>query len=298
MEHQKYEKAVAIACVNWSGVWGDKAANLKKIKDKVSEASKVGASIVCFPELALSGYECGEETREEHRPCSMHTEAAETIPGPSTEELATLARKLEIYIILGMPEQDDKDPKAHYNSAAIIGPAGILGKYRKINLSCPPNWTETLCFKAGSDLPVFETRLGPIGVLICKDFFAVSELPRILYLKGARMIFCITASPAGPSKKEFMTYVTACRAAESMIYTACSNHVGREKTSHFYGCSTIAGPSYPQRIKIFAQGGDAEEIVYAKLNFEFDHHWEETINAKREVNWRLIAREYEQLAGR
>ena len=233
MTHKEYEKTVTIACVNWSGVWGDKTANLKKIKDKVSEASKVGANIVCFPELALSGYTCGEEIREANKPCFMHTETAETIPGPSTEELSKLARGLDIYIILGMPERDDKDPKIHYNSAAIIGPGGILGKYRKINLAVPPNWTESICFKAGRDLPIFETRFGPIGVVLCKDFFQVPELPRILYLKGARMIFNPTGSPAGPGKKEYMTYITACRAVESMIYTACSNHVGKERTSCF-----------------------------------------------------------------
>ena len=131
--------------------------------------------------------------------------------------------------------------------------------------------------------------------MLCKDFFQVPELPRILYLKGARMIFNPTGSPAGPGKKEYMTYITACRAVESMIYTACSNHVGKERTSCFYGCSTIAGPSYPERVKVFAQGGDAEEIVCATLNFEVDRHWKENMNVKGDVNWKLIAKEYGQL---
>lgn len=297
MIHQKYEKTVTIACVNWSGVWGDKPANLEKIKAKVAEAAKAGVNIISFPELALSGYECGEEPRRDQKPCSMHTEAAETIPGPSTEEIAKLARELGIYVILGMPEQDDKDPKARYNASAIIGPEGILGKYRKIHLSVPPIWTETFCFKPGGDLPVFETKYGPIGVLICKDFWQVPELSRILYLKGARVIFNLAGSGVGPGKSEFLTHITACRAAESLIYTVSSNHVGKERTSSYYGYSTIAGPSYPRVIKIFAQGGGAEEMVCATLSFESLHYWENFIDLKREVNWKLIAREYEQLAG-
>jgi predicted amidohydrolase len=296
MKYHEYEKTVTVACVNWSSIWGDKKANLDKMKTKAIEAAKAGANIVAFPELALSGYECGEEARKNNTPCSMHTEAAETIPGQSTREIAKLAKDLGIYVILGMPEQDKRIPKIHYNSSAVIGPEGILGRCRKINLSVPPIWTETICFKPGNDLPIFETKFGPIGVLICKDFWHAPELSRILYLKGARIIFNLAGSPAGPGKNEFMTYITACRAVESMIYTASSNHVGEERTSSYYGCSTIAGPSYPRMIKIFSQGGDTEEIVCATLNFESLNHWKSFADLKREINWKLIAKEYKALA--
>ena len=294
-EYEKYEKTVTVACINWSGTWGDKAANLKKIKSKVTEASKAGAKMICFPELALSGYECGEEARTDQKPCSMHIETAETIPGPSTEEITKLTKELEVYVIFGMPEKDDKNPNIRYISAAIIGPEGIIGRYRKVNLAPLPIWTEPICFTPGNELPVFETKYGPIGIQICMDFWKVPECSRILCLKGARIIFNLSGSSSGPGKAEFMTEVTGCRGSESLVYTVSCNHVGKEKTISYYGHSTVAGPSYPRLTKIFAQGGDAEEIVLATLSFESLHHWCDLIDLKNCVNWKLIAEEYKKL---
>lgn len=296
-EYEKYEKMVTIACINWSGKWGDKTANLQKMKAKVTEASKIGASIICFPELALSGHECGEEARRDKKPCSMHIETAETIPGPSIGEIARLAKELGVYVILGMPEKDGKDPNVRYITAAIVGPEGVIGRYRKVNLAPAPIWTEPICFSPGNELPVFETRYGPIGIQQCMDFWKAPECSRILYLKGARIIFNLAGSSAGPGKSEFMTQVTGCRAIESQIYTASCNHVGKERTLSYYGHSTIAGTSYPRLNKIFAQGGDTEEIVCATLNFESLHQWDNAMNLKKDINWKLIATEYEKLAG-
>ncbi len=296
-EYEKYEKTVTIACVNWSGVWGNKAANLEKMKGRVVEASKTGANIIAFPELALSGYECHEEARRDQKPCSMHQQAAETIPGPSTEEIAKLAKELGVYVIFGMPERDSKDPGVRYISAAVVGPEGILGSYRKINLGPPPKFTELICFRPGSELPVFETTYGPIGIQICKDFWIVPECSRILFLKGARIIFNLAGSPTGPGRDKFITQQTGCRSAESHIFTASVNHVGKERTLSYYGHSTIAGPSFPVQTRIFAQGGYAEEIVSATLSFESLHYSQSVSDVKNEVDWKLIANEYKQIAG-
>lgn len=263
MIHKEYEKVVTVAAINWKGEWGNKSANLEKIKAKVREARQLGVNMVCFPELALSGCECGEETRRESKPCSMHTEAAEIIPGPATEEVAKLAKELDVYVIFGMPERDSKDPKVHYNSAVIVGPEGLVGSYRKLHLAGPPVWVENFCFQTGSELPVFETKYGLIGVLVCADFWCFPELSRILTLKGARLIFNLTAALALPGNVDVMTHVTAARAMENITYTVSANHVGAEGPLPYYGHSTIAGIQTPECCKIFAQGGDAEEIVWA-----------------------------------
>ena len=109
MAEDNYE-TVSIACINFHPVWGDKAANLAKMKTFVTDAAKQGNNIIVFPELALSGYECSEDAGEEKKSCRMHSELAEPIPGPSTEEISVLAKKLDVYIIFGMPEQDLKNP--------------------------------------------------------------------------------------------------------------------------------------------------------------------------------------------
>lgn len=295
-EYEKYEKVVTLAAVNWHGEWGNKAANLEKMKAKVREAAQLGVNMVCFPELALTGYECGEEARKEQKPCAMHTGAAETIPGPTTEELARLAKELDIYVVFGMPERDAKDPDVQYISAAVVGPEGILGSYRKMHLATPPVWTEYYCFKPGNELPMFETKYGPIGVQICADFWMYPELSRILALKGARIIFNPTGSAVAPGKIDMMRGETTGRSQLTQAYIVSCNHIGKERTISYYGHSTIAGPGFPKFFKTLAQGEDIEEIVWATVSFETLAHARKIFRVKEAGNWKLIAREYQKIA--
>jgi predicted amidohydrolase len=296
MAQKIYEDTATVAAINWRGKWADKAANLEKMKATATEACKLGANIVCFPELALSGYECSEETVRDHKPCAMHTEAAETIPGPATEEMARLAKKLDIYIVFGMPERDELDPKVHYIAVAVVGPEGLLGKYRKLHLGGPPVWVETVCFGTGNELPVFETRYGPIGVVCCADLWCFPELTRIMTLKGARIIFNATASGDIPRNASVMTHVTAARAMENIVYVVSANHVGCEKSFTFYGTSTIAGIEFPECCRIFAQAsGDKEEILWETLNFKA-LEYARSISTIRSGKWELFGNEYLRLA--
>jgi len=297
-EYEKYEKTVMVSVANFNPVWGDKAATLEKIKKAVTEAAQTGSKIIAFPELALSGYECGEEARRNHKQCSMHRELAETIPGPSTLELAKLTKQLDIYIILGMPEQDETDHEILYNSVSVVGPEGILGKYRKLHIAPLPRWTEEVCFKRGNELPLFETKYGPIGVQICADFWVVPELSRILRLKGARLLFNCTAAQTSPSRAESMTQITACRSRENAIYAASANLVGTERTLSYHGHSTIVGPGYPSDTQVFVQGGEQEEIVTATLSFESLHESWSIADVKKLRHSELILNEFSKLEGK
>lgn len=293
--YEKYEKVITVACVNFSTVWGNKATNLSKIKSYIEQAVAFGSDLVIFPELALSGYECSEDYHHDHGSCTMHREAAETIPGPSTDEIAELAKKYTVYVVFGMPEQDKSDPEVRYISAPLIGPDGLVGVYRKLHLGSPPLFTESLCFMPGNKLPVFETKYGPIGILICYDFWRYPELSRILTLKDARLIINITASPAGTGKTEFMVLLTKARATENYVYVASANLVGKERTKSFYGHSTIAGPVFPRFMPVCVEAGDSEGIVSATLNFESLHRLDELNNWKKERRSELINREFARL---
>jgi predicted amidohydrolase len=289
---------ISAAAVNYLGVWGDKAANLDKITRHVREAASVGIDIVCFPELALSGYEC-QGPREDGGPCAMHLEAAETIPGPATDELARHCRELDIYVILGMPERDPDEPDRLYISAAVIGPEGLVGTHRKTSVIGPPLFSETRCFHPGTELSVFDTAHGVIGVLICYEFSFVPELSRICYMKGARVLFNLNASPRAADKPAFLTQQTGARATESLIYSVTCNRVGREGSREYYGHSTIAGPTYPRLNRILARGEDREELVYATLDLAALDAWaQRRFDPARNVSWELIAREYALLAER
>lgn len=264
MIQKEYPKVVSIACVNFATVWGDKEANLKKIKGFTEQAAGQGNDLVVFPELALTGYECSEDVAEGG--CSMHRELAETIPGPSTEEIARIAKETGIYVVFGMPEKSPENPEIRHISAVVIGPEGILGTYRKIHLMASP-LTETKCFTPGDSLPVFETRFGTIGVQICYDFWTFPMLSRVLMLKGARIILNATASPAGPGKEDFMVRQTCARGSENIVYTASANLTGKERTVSFFGHSTIAGRGW-KISQIYAEGGAEEGIVSASVNME------------------------------
>jgi len=109
-------------------------------------------------------------------------ELAEPLPGPATSYFGELARKHGLYIVAGLLERDGH---LVYNSAALLGPDGrMLGKYRK---TCLPrdevNWG--IC--PGHEYPVFETRFGKLGMMICYDGF-FPEVARELANRGAEVI--------------------------------------------------------------------------------------------------------------
>ncbi|MFQ5484928.1 MAG: carbon-nitrogen hydrolase family protein [Desulfobacterales bacterium] len=290
-----YQDTVSIACVNFHTVWGDKKANLDKIKSFTLEAAGQGNNIIAFPELAMSGYECSDDMNGEKKSCLMHRDLAETIPGPSTEQMAEMAKALDVYIIFGMPEQDKMHPDVRYISSVVISPEGIMGAYRKLHLPPWPRFNESLCFSPGDQVPVWETRYGVIGVLICYDFYFFPELARIMALKEATLLINTTASAAGPGKPYYIVQQTGSRATENVVYAASANLVGKERSKSYYGHSVIAGPHSPRPAFVYAEGGDTEEIVSATLSFPRLRAYAERLDWKKSRRSRLICSELSNL---
>ena len=287
-QYRQYEDTVTLGCVNYRSIWNDKPASIDKVKKLVSEAAQQGINLLVFPELSLSGYEANEDN-------TMHREFAETIPGPATEEIAALTKKLDIYVVLGMPERDPDDADIYYISCPLLGPEGLIGNYRKLHLGTPPLFRESLCFTGGGSVPVFTTRYGPIGIQICADFWVFPELSRILMLKGARIIVNSTASMSMPGRPFYITSMTAARATENMVYTASANLVGKERTLSYYGHSTIAGPAFPRFSHIYAQAEDKEEIISATLSFARLHRFRETVSLDKLRRSDVIRNEFNHL---
>jgi predicted amidohydrolase len=285
-EPQQY---VTIGCVNYQSVWSDVDANLEKMRRMTVQAAEQGINLLVFPELALSGYECDDRC--------MHAEAAQVIPGPATEEMARTAAEHGLYVVFGMPERDPRDPNKRYIASVLVGPEGLIGRYRKIHLARPPEFTESLCFAAGSDLPIFDTRYGLVGIQICFDFWVFPELTRILALKGAEIVVNTTASPSGPGKPFFLTATTAARAAENRILTASANLVGTERRRSFYGHSCIAAAAPPTWLRIYAQGGTEEEIVTATVNLAALRWWRARSSWQQARRGEVILDELNRLAG-
>lgn len=314
-EYESYERVVTVGCVNFSPVWGDKKRTLAKLEANVVEAAAQGIDIVVFPEGSLTGASGCDACRAEQGPCETHLELAETVPGPATDHIAGLAADHGIYVIFGLPERDADEPRVLYNAAAVIGPEGLLGAYRKVHLGTLPWVTEGLVFRPGDRLPVFPTRFGPIGVQICYDFWFNPELSRILALKGARLILNPCGTFAGPGKREYMVQTTSVRAQENLVYAASANLVGgpghedysaaaldEVRPASYLGHSVIAGPAFPRFSQVYAEGGDGEEIVSATLSFERLHRWQSVFpmrdwrRGRQLAASRLIADEFDALA--
>ncbi len=309
---------ITIASVNFSPVHGDAKATVEKMSANIGEASEQGADLILFPELALLGAGSCPECAALEAPCETHFHSAETVPGPSTDAIAALAREHDLYVIFGLPERDAQDPDKLYNAAAVIGPEGVIGTYRKVHLGELPWVTEGVTFTPGTTLPLFPTRFGPVGVQICYDFWFNPELTRLLALKGARLILCPVGSFAAPGRADSMRATALSRAQENLVHVAVSNSVGGPGTraadysgraltealrpDDYVGHSMITGPAFPRFGAMLAEAGGLEEIVVATVNLRQQARFERVFDYRR---WRrgrlasasrLIADEFAELA--
>jgi predicted amidohydrolase len=230
---------------------GDKKANLQKMEEYARKAKEQNAELVVFPELSLTGYIVRDEIYE----------LAEKIPGPSIDFMEKLAEEIEVHIIFGMPELSEKTEATVYNSAVLIGPRGLIGRYRKIYLPNHSVFEEKRYFRPGYQVGTFETELGKIGLIICYDIF-FPEVSRLARLEGAKLIVCISASPA--IRRTFFETLTAARAIENAAFLAYVNLVGIEDGLQFWGGSRLIGPNG----NIITRAAyDEEKLVVSEVDY-------------------------------
>ena len=218
--------------------------NLQKAKDKIREAATKGAQIVCLQELFTSVYFCDTENYE-------HFKLAETIPGPSTESLSSLAKELGVVIIASLFEK--RTHGIYHNTTAVLDADGTyLGKYRKMHIPDDPSYFEKFYFTPGDlGYKVFKTKFATIGVLICWDQW-YPEAARITSLMGAEVLFYPTAIGWATSQDEatnteqYGAWQTIQRshAVANGLHVVSVNRVGFEQNGvmKFWGGSFIANP--------------------------------------------------------
>ncbi|MBI4875462.1 MAG: carbon-nitrogen hydrolase family protein [Acidobacteria bacterium] len=161
-----------LAAVHFKPQGGRSADNNRRMfAPLIEDAARQRADLVCLGEC-LTTINNGVP----------YIQAAEPIPGPSTAYFGELARRHNLYIVAGLVERDGH---LVYNTAALLGPDGRLaGKYRKVSL--PPGEVQS-GIAPGDDYPVFETRFGKLGMMICYDLF-FPEVSRQLAARGAEVI--------------------------------------------------------------------------------------------------------------
>ena len=257
----------------------DTQDNLHKAASFIRDAARAGANIVCLPELFRAQYFC---QREDHALFDL----AESIPGPSTELLATVAREEKVVLIASLFER--RAPGLYHNTAAILEADGTLaGLYRKMHIPDDPLYYEKFYFTPGDlGFRAFSTSQGSIGTLVCWDQW-YPEAARITSLMGAETLFYPTAIGWHPSEKaefgeaQYSAWQTMQRAhaIANGVFVGAVNRVGHEHGDvqhkgvllkgpegaglEFWGGSFIADHFG----RVIAQAShDKEEILLAEID--------------------------------
>lgn len=232
-----------LACLQSIVVLGDPVANSFAAARKLEALSKVNVAV--FPEAYLTGY------------CESEFARAAALAIPRTDKslklLEEASQDLAIVTVVGFAERTDEG--LLYNTAALFERDKPARFYRKTHL---PELGFDKCVTPGSELPVFETAFGRIGILICFDL-RHPEPSRVLALRGADVIVLPTNWPEGAEVSA--EHMGVARAAENRVFVAACNRVGEENGFRFIGHSKIISPSGD----VLAAAGAAEEVIEADI---------------------------------
>ena len=248
----------------------DASENLARACEKIREAARRGAQIVCTHELFRSEYFCRTED-------AALFDLAEAVPGPATDALAKVARENKVVIVASLFER--RAAGIYHNTCALIDADGsFLGKYRKMHIPDDPLYYEKFYFTPGDlGFPNFDTRYGRIAVQICWDQW-YPEGARAVSLGGAGVIFYPTSIGWHPKEKaEFgAAQLDAWRtiqrghAIANGVYVAVVNRVGYEGHPDkgdpgidFWGHSFVADP-FGQ--VVVEASNDQEEVLVVECD--------------------------------
>jgi N-carbamoylputrescine amidase len=253
-----------------------KDENLQKAISRIREAAAKGAQIVCLQELFTSLYFCDVEDYK-------NFELAEPIPGPSTDQLAAVAKELGVVVIASLFEK--RTEGLYHNTTAVLDADGsYLGKYRKMHIPDDPAYYEKFYFTPGDlGYKVFKTAFGTVGVLICWDQW-YPEAARITALMGAQILFYPTAigwatnQDEATNTEQYNAWQTIQRShsVANGIHVVSVNRVGFEQDGamKFWGGSFISNAF---GTLLYKASHDQEEVHVEELELgttdRYRTHW-------------------------
>ncbi|GCF11614.1 nitrilase-related carbon-nitrogen hydrolase [Dictyobacter arantiisoli] len=223
--HEPQFSTYRVAAIQYEPTLGEKEKNILNLLQLVEDAVAHGARLIVLPEMATTG-NCWI-SNDEIAPY------VESIPGPTTERFLAVAQMHQCYIALGLPEVDS-ETQLYYNSVVLLGPAGIIGTYRKIHLDIgDPRWAS----EGDQGFPVWDTPLGRISALVGSDakYF---EAARIAALHGADVLLYL----ANWAEETFPISWWMARAFENKVFVVAANRDGRERGIQFHGGSCVLNP--------------------------------------------------------
>jgi predicted amidohydrolase len=241
-----------IACVQMDVAMGNVEENCRRIIARLREAAARDARLVIFPECALTGY-CFDSLAEA-------APYGEPLDGPSAQAIADACREANAHAVVGFIERSGDH---FYNAAMVVGPAGVVGSYRKVHL--PFLGVDRFLTPGDRPFEIITLPFGRIGVNICYDA-SFPEAARALKLLGAELIILPTNWPGGAWRTA--EFIINARANENHLHFAAVNRVGTERGWQFIGRSKVVDCMGDTVVEA---SRDREEIVYAALDLELSN---------------------------
>ena len=252
----------------------DPEQNVAHALEMIRQAARQGAQIACLPELFRTQYFCQRED-------AALFDLAETVPGPTTQAVADVARAAGVSVIASVFEK--RAAGVYHNTAAVIDASGsLLGIYRKMHIPDDPLYYEKFYFTPGDlGFRAFDTPVGKVGALVCWDQW-YPEGARLTALQGANILFYPTAigwHPAekaehGEAQQDAWRTIQRAHAIANGVYVAVVNRVGHENGNvrgnvapgeglEFWGGSFLCDPFG----RVVLQGShDKEEILVGEVD--------------------------------
>jgi len=260
--------------------------NLEHHLQLIQQARQMGADLVVFPELSLTGYVLQDLT-----PAVAHAPVPED---PIFRKLFEESRGIDIAV--GFVDEDSRH--RFFIAAAYISKGTLVHVHHKLYLPTYGLFDEGRFFAWGDHVSAFDTRFGRMGMLICEDFWHASP-PYLLWLDGADVFLFMSASPGrglnARPQLESARWVEQLNQAYASLFTAFvahSNRVGYEDGLNFWGGSTIFDPDGNLLIKAKYH---QEELVMAELDLNQLHRTRARLPLLRDERTALVQRELDRI---
>ncbi len=226
----------------------DRAINLARALDTMTAARQAGADLIAFPEVILDRF--FPQVPGDREALKL----AEPIPGPTSDAIAARARELGLVTVFNLYELDDQGRR--FDSSPVYDADGtLLGVTRMVHITDYEGFHEQDYYHPGDrGIPVYETRVGRVGVAICYDRH-YPEVMRALGVAGVELVVIPQAGTLGEWPEGLYEAEIRVAAFQNGYFAALANRVGLEGRLHFSGESFVVDPEG----RVLARGKSLEE---------------------------------------
>jgi len=235
----------------------DRGANLAKVLEVMGEAKRAGAGLIAFPEVILDRFfpQVPDDPKV--------LELAEPIPGPTTDRVAERARELGLVTVFNLYELDPATGRRFDSSPVFDADGRLLGVTRMLHITDFEMCHEQSYYCPGDKgVPVFDTRIGRVGVAICYDRH-YPEVMRALGVAGAELVVIPQAGTVGEWPDGLFEAEVRTASFQNGYFAALANRVGVEDKLQFSGESFVVDP---EGMVVVRSEKDGEDLLLADLD--------------------------------